>query len=107
MPSAPHLTVFLKQRTRRVEGLRRAPCQLKKPFDGPRQRPGSCWEERKRTIYPLQKGNRKNGVSGHRPGGVGFDRQMALSASRQMKRVESEAVVLVGHDGTEERKQVS
>ena len=27
-----------------------APCQLKKPFKGPRRRRGSCWEERKRIL---------------------------------------------------------
>ena len=72
----PCISVVQKQRTRRVKGPRRAPCQLKKPFEGPRQ--GSCWEERKRIVFPrwgvidlpsrqidefLQKGNRKNCVS--------------------------------------------
>ena len=28
------------------------PCQLKKPFKGPRRRRGSCWEERKRIVFP-------------------------------------------------------
>ena len=64
---------------RQVEGPWRAPCQLKKPFKGPRRRRGSCWEERKRIVFPrwgvidlpsrqihdfVQKGNRKNCVSG-------------------------------------------
>ena len=34
-------------------GHQGAPCQLKKPFKGPRQRRGSCWEERKRKVFPL------------------------------------------------------
>ena len=41
---------FNNQCTRRVEGPRRAPCQLEKPFKGP-QRRGSCWEEWKRTVF--------------------------------------------------------
>ena len=27
--------------------MRRAPCQIKKPFEDPRRRRGSCWEEQK------------------------------------------------------------
>ena len=30
----------------------RAPCQLKKPFKGPRHRRGSCREERKKIVFP-------------------------------------------------------
>ena len=71
---------------RRVEGPWRALCQLKKPYKGPRQRRGSCWEELQRRLFPrpgvidfppgtsmifLQKGNRqthyKNWVGGHWP----------------------------------------
>ena len=60
-----------------VEGPWRAPCQLKKPFKGLRRRRGSSQEEQKRIVFPLwgvidlpyqwilQKGKRKNWVSGH------------------------------------------
>ena len=30
----------------------RGPCQVKKPFEGPRQRWGSCWEEQIRKVFP-------------------------------------------------------
>ena len=43
----PCFSLFRKQRTRRVKGLWRALCQLKKPFKGRKQRQGICWEERK------------------------------------------------------------
>ena len=36
---------------RLVEGPRRAPSQLKRPFRGPRRRRGSCWEERKIKVF--------------------------------------------------------
>ena len=56
-PSTTHLTVssylwFLKQCTRWVKGPWRAPCHLKNPFKGLKQRWGSCWEERKRKVFP-------------------------------------------------------
>ena len=60
VPSASHLMVsffslqFQKQCTRRVEGPWRASSQLKKPFKGQRQRPGSCREEQKRIVFPRQ-----------------------------------------------------
>ena len=85
-PSTEHyLTVSLilfssrKQCMRQVEGPWRALCQLKKPYKGPRQRRGICWEEWKRGLFPwwgvidlpsrqindfVQKGNRKNWISG-------------------------------------------
>ena len=54
--SAAHLTVSMclcsSGSNARGEGPRRAPCQLKKPFEGPRWRRGSCWEERKRIVFP-------------------------------------------------------
>ena len=52
-PSAPPLRVsFYLCSSGSVEGLIRAPCQLKNPFEGPRRWRGSCWEERKRIVFP-------------------------------------------------------
>ena len=39
--------------SRALEGRR---VSSKKPFKGPRQRQGSCWEEQKRTAFPRQGG---------------------------------------------------
>ena len=47
-----------KQRTRRVKGPWKALCQLKKAlFEGLRRRRGSCWEERRRKVFSLTRGN--------------------------------------------------
>ena len=46
------ISVVPEARTRRVEGPGRAPCQLKRPFKGLRQRRGSCKEELQRTVFP-------------------------------------------------------
>ena len=35
-----------------VEGDLGPACQLKKPFKGPRQRRGSCWEELQTIVFP-------------------------------------------------------
>ena len=55
--SAAHLTLSLILRNSgsnargKLRALERT-CQLKKPFEGPRQRRGYCWEERKRFVFP-------------------------------------------------------
>lgn len=48
---------FGKQQMRWVGGPWRAPCQLKKPFEGPKRRRGSFWEERKRKDKPSRQIN--------------------------------------------------
>ena len=57
-PSAAHLTVSLilcsPKSNARGEAPWRASCQHKKPFMGLGQRHGSCWEERKRVVFPWQ-----------------------------------------------------
>ena len=53
-----HLTVsliFCRSRSHPHDKSRavKGPFQLKKPFEGLRQRQGSCWEERKRIVLSL------------------------------------------------------
>jgi len=57
-PSAAHLVVSCSSGSNtRVEGPWRAPCQLKKPFKGPRRRRRSCWEELQRIVFPPTRGH--------------------------------------------------